>query len=270
MAAAWATGSREGGPNLPSPGEPYPALFTGLNQARSAAGSEAESSGGLEDGFSTTVLAYRGLSFLIPLREVGSEGLEFVVGAPREELERVEGITVHLPDGTAREMFPSTDLGVPLDFFGYYGSAEGLPPHGDYVFEIRLKEDNPLKIVHNYEGRPLEIPENVNVDIDKKAGEITASWDPVEGVRNYTVDLQEVLEDRSYRFVKGVGCPDPGGVDPNDLSASYWTETHCDFSDLNSVLEVGKEYGIQIAVWGDESKGYPAYGGVDGVLVFTW
>jgi hypothetical protein len=202
----------------------------------------------------------------VPGEIIEGEGFEFVLGAPREDLEQVASVTVRFPDGeTTRQLFPSTQLGVPLDFFGYYGTGEGLPPAGDYVFEIVMKDGTQLEVVNVFGGRVLELPENVTADIDREAGTITVRWDPVEGVRNYTVDLQEILPDTSYSFVEGVGCPDPDMVDPNALDISYWTETYCKFTGLDSVLEKGEEYGIQIAVWSDFS-----YVGVDGAVLFTW
>ncbi len=219
-----------------------------------------------KDTFSPIVLSYQGRNHLVIGKVIESKGFEFVLGAPRENLEQVDNVIVHFPDGQTRELFPSTDLGVPLDFFGYYGSAEGLLSTGDYTFEIIMKDGTRLETVNHFSGRVLSLPENVQVDIDRAAETISVTWDPVEGVREYVVNLQEINpEDRSYTFVEHVGCPDPDEEDPNNLAETYWTEEYCIFTDLNSYLEQGKEYGIQISIWSDFS-----YGGIDGVEIFEW
>ena len=221
----------------------------------------------VEDRFSPVVASHRGRNYLVPGEIIEGEGFEFVLGAPREDLERVASVTVRLPDGRTRQLNPSTDLGVTLDFFGYYGTGEGLPPAGDYVFEIVMKDGTQIEVVKEFDGMVLELPDDVAADIDREAGTITVRWDPVEGTRNYTVDLYEVLPGgEGYTSpVDEAGCPDPDVIDPNDLADSYWTETSCTLTDLNSYLEEGKEYGIRIAVWSDFS-----YGGVDGAVLFTW
>lgn len=226
----------------------------------------------VEDRFSTVVLSQRARNFLLPGEIIESEDLEFVLGAPQEDLERVASVTVRFPDGeTTREMFPSTDLGVPLDFFGYYGTGEGLPPAGDYVFEIVMKDGTQFEIVHQHSGKVLDYPENLTTEIDRDGGTISVSWDPVQGTRNYTVDLYEVLPggEGYTNPVDEVGCPDPDIIDPNDLVASYWKETYCTLTDLNSFLEKGKEYSVGIAVWGDEKAGYTSYLGVN-TVPFAW
>lgn len=259
IAATWAMGTGDGGGSeveegLPPaeaeevPAEPPPPEIPVSNR--------------LEDRFSPIVLSYRGRNNLNPGETIESEGFEFVLAAELQYLEQVVGVIVRFPDGeTTRELDPSTVHGVPLAFFGYYGSSDGLPPAGDYVFEIAMKDGTQLEAVNQFDGRVLELPENVAADIDRDAGTIRVTWDPVEGVRNYTVDLQEVLPGGVYNFVERAGCPDPDLEDPN----APWTETSCTLTDLNSYLEEGKEYGIQIAVWSDFS-----YGGIDGAAVFTW
>ena len=217
-----------------------------------------------EDRFSPVVLSYSGVNNLIEGEIIISEGFEFVLGATRENLELIEQATVHMPDGRDIVLNPSTDLGVPLDFFNYYGTSEGLPPGGVYTFELTMKDGTTIEVENQFDGRVLSLPENVRVETDRAAGFIDVTWDPVEGVRNYTVDVQDIQPDGSYVFV-GAGCPDPNDVDPDRLDASYLTEPRCRIEGLKELLERGRRYGIQITVWSDFS-----YGGIDGALVFVW
>lgn len=218
----------------------------------------------LEARFSPVVLSHRGLNHLIEGQEITSAGFEFVLGARREDLEQMEGVVVHMPDGRDIALNPSTDLGVPLDFFNYYGTSEGLPPAGAYVFEITMKDGTIYNVENEYDGSVLPLPTNVQVDIDREAGVIDVTWDPIEDVKNYTVDVQDIQPDTSYIFA-GAGCPDPDDVDPDHLDASYLTEAHCRIEGLDDLLVPGKRYGIQIAVWG-----YTSYVGFDGAVVFIW
>ena len=261
VAVTWAMGTGDGGGSEGGGGLP-PAEEAPI----SAEPPKIPMSNRPEDRFSPIVLSYRGSNNLNPGETIESEGFEFVLGAERQYLEQVASVIVRFADGeTTRELFPSTDLGAPLDFFGYYGTTEGLPPAGDYVFEIVMMDGTQLEVVNQFDGGVLELPENVAADIDREAGTIRVTWDPVEGVRNYTVDLQEVLPGGVYSFVEGPACPDPDLEDPNALDDSYWTVTYCTLVGLNSYLEKGKEYGIQIAIWSDFS-----YGGIDGAVLFNW
>lgn len=225
----------------------------------------ANPSSGPEAIYSPVVLAYRGVNNLVDPSQ-SSEGFEFVLGAPRAKLEEIERATVRFPDGRTQDLNPSTDLGVSLDFFGYYGTTEGLPPAGDYVFEIVKHDGSSVEVVNHFAGNDAPLPAWVNVDIDRTAGTIDVTWADTPGVRNYTVALQDIdPQTGAYTFVPAVACPDPHIQNPDALDESYWTSTECLITGLNDLLTPGKEYGVQVAVWANTF-----YGGIDGADVFNW
>lgn len=213
------------------------------------------------DRYAAVVLAYTGINRLNDGDPIETRGWEFVLGAEREYLEPIVTAVVLDPDGREWELQPSTVHGVSLDFYGRYGTTEGWPTPGDYVFRITFDDGDAIEVSTHHDGRTLEMPANVQAAIDHEGGRITVTWDPVEGVRNYTVALQDVLPGGVYQFVDDVGeCPRPD--DPN---AGTWAETTCVIDGLAGALEEGNDYGVQIAVWSDF-----AYGGVDGAVKFVW
>lgn len=185
-----------------------------------------------------------------PLRLGGNHGFELVVGAEQEYLELIASITVTLPDGTTRDMASSADitgLPGPSGCWGYYGTNDGLPGAGDFVFNFLLTDGRTFVLTQPSDGEVIDSPRNITV---RRAGnELHISWDAGENVRNYSAQIYES---------KGGGTIRDSGVNRDTGSSEQFSgiipDTSCTITVLDGQLIPGQEYLVSLGAFGHQTN----------------
>jgi len=209
-------------------------------------------------------MLFQGRSVADPIDEIGSSGFEFVVGGP--ELDRIEEIAVTFPDGeTTRMLQPSNIItnqpDEPISFWGYYGTGEGLPGPGDFLFAFTLVDGETYEQTQYSDGVLIDLAWNVQVErLD--GDRLRVSWDPVEGavghaMQIYTVDGMTTIEDT------GASCGVE--VDPGEQA-----ESSCIVDAVGTYLVEGQSYTATVGSFSEKRHGDNASFSGNMSDVFVW